>query len=82
MRWRVDRKFPLNVFDGDHSVCQCPTAGDARRIAAAMNACLQIKSFLDRLEEGTAPDDPLRALRQQFHAPMHAALDEALESRV
>lgn len=36
-RWRVGRKVPINVYEGDRPVCQCHTAEDARRIVAAMN---------------------------------------------
>lgn len=36
-RWRVGRKVPLNVYEGDRPICQCHTAADAARIVKAMN---------------------------------------------
>lgn len=35
-RWRVGRKVPLNIYDGDRPVCQCHDAADAARIVEAM----------------------------------------------
>ncbi len=35
--WRVGTKVPLNVYEGDHPVCQCHTPEDATRIVAALN---------------------------------------------
>jgi hypothetical protein len=35
--WRVGRKIPLNIYDGDRPVCQCHSEEDARRIVAAVN---------------------------------------------
>lgn len=32
MSWRVGTKNPLNVYEGDRSVCQCHTPEDAARI--------------------------------------------------
>jgi|SRR5579863_7261394 len=37
MSWRVGRKVPINVYDGDRPVCQCHTELDALNIVAAMN---------------------------------------------
>lgn len=34
-RWRVGRKVPLNVYEGEHPVCQCHSVEDAARIVAA-----------------------------------------------
>jgi hypothetical protein len=42
-RWRVGRKVPINVYEGDAPVCQCQTATYARRIVQAMNAALERK---------------------------------------
>jgi hypothetical protein len=36
-RWRVGRKVPINVYEGDRPVCQCQTPEYAARIVAAMN---------------------------------------------
>lgn len=38
MTWRVGRKVPINVYEGDRPVCQCHNADDAYRIVDAMNA--------------------------------------------
>jgi hypothetical protein len=82
MKWHVGQSYPLDVYDGDGlTVCQCRNADAARRIVAAMNACFVVKDFLNRLEEGTPPEDPLRGVRVKYHAPLHAALDAALEPR-
>jgi hypothetical protein len=35
--WRVGRKVPLNVYEGDRPVCQCHSEQDATRIMEAMN---------------------------------------------
>lgn len=35
--WRVGRKIPLNVYDGDRPVCQVHNQEDALRIVAGMN---------------------------------------------
>ena len=37
MSWRVGKKVPINIYDGDRPVSQCHTAKDARRIVAAVN---------------------------------------------
>lgn len=34
--WRVGRKVPINVYEGDRPVCQCHTVEDAQRIVSAM----------------------------------------------
>jgi hypothetical protein len=38
MTWRVGRKVPINVYDGDTPVCMCQTPEYAAAIVAAMNA--------------------------------------------
>jgi hypothetical protein len=43
-----------------------------------LEACQFVKDWLNRLEDGTEPDDPLRNLREIFHAPVHAKLDAAI----
>lgn len=35
--WRVGRKIPLNVYEGDRPVCQCHTEEEAMEICIAMN---------------------------------------------
>jgi hypothetical protein len=37
-RWRVGRKVPINVYEGERPVCQCHTPEMAQRIVDAMNA--------------------------------------------
>ena len=34
--WRVGKKVPLNVYEGDRPVCQCHNAEDAQRIVQAL----------------------------------------------
>lgn len=36
--WRVGKKVPLNVYEGDRPVCPCHSAEDAARIVEAVNA--------------------------------------------
>ena len=36
-QWRVGRKVPINVYDGDVPVCQCQTAKYAQLIVKAVN---------------------------------------------
>ena len=40
-----------------------------------------IKAFFNRLEHDGDEDDPLTAARQRFHAPVHAAIDAALNEQ-
>lgn len=54
-RWRVGRKVPINVYDGDRPVCQCQTAIDAREIVRAVNGVERLQEALlnaeDQIEE-------------------------------
>jgi hypothetical protein len=36
--WRLGKKIPINVYEGDRPVCQCHTVVDARRIVDSANA--------------------------------------------
>lgn len=36
--WRVGKKIPMNVYEGDRPVCQCHNEMDAARIVTAMNS--------------------------------------------
>ena len=51
------------------------------QIDALRGACMFVKNFLVNVEAGTEKLDldPLRPLRQRFHAPLHKVLDHALE---
>jgi hypothetical protein len=40
---------------------------------------LFIRQWFKNLEDGTDDDDPLKAIRLRFHAPVHQAIDEALK---
>jgi hypothetical protein len=57
MTWRVGRKVPINIYEGDRAVCQCHTPEDAYRIVKAMNASEEAQAemkpghFLDDEEE-------------------------------
>ena len=37
MNWRVGRKVPINIYDGERPVCQCHCVEDALNIVKAMN---------------------------------------------
>lgn len=37
-----------------------------------------VKDFFNKLETGSSPGDPLTAMREKFHAPVHARIDAAL----
>ena len=41
--WRVGRKVPINVYEGDRPVCQCHLEEDAKRIVDAINRVIQEK---------------------------------------
>jgi hypothetical protein len=43
-------------------------------------ALLFIRQWFQNLEDNTEDGDPLKALRQRVHAPVHKAIDEALKS--
>jgi hypothetical protein len=49
----------------------------ARRLQEAL---VFVEQFFNRIEDGTAPNDPLYALRKSFHAPVRKAIDDALAS--
>lgn len=36
-QWRIGRKVPINIYDGDRPVCQCHTVEDAKRIVRGVN---------------------------------------------
>lgn len=40
--WRLGRKVPINVYDGDRPVCQCHSEIDARTIVMAVNHCKEL----------------------------------------
>jgi hypothetical protein len=46
--WRVGKRVPINVYDGDRPVCQCHTVADAKLIVTAVNA---LKDTVDALHE-------------------------------
>jgi hypothetical protein len=35
--WRIGKRVPINVYDGDRPVCQCHTVEDAKLIVSAVN---------------------------------------------
>jgi hypothetical protein len=43
-----------------------------------VQACTAVLEFMDGLERGTAPDDPLLALRRRIHGPLRSKLKAAL----
>jgi hypothetical protein len=57
----------------DARIAELERARDALRAA-----CFTVKDYLNRLE-GLPEDDPLLAMRRHFHAPLHKAIDTALE---
>jgi len=46
-KWRIGRKVPINVYEGDRPVCQCHTVGDAALIVNAVNEQLERAARLD-----------------------------------
>jgi hypothetical protein len=50
--WRVGRKVPINVYDGDRPVCQCHNEEDAARIVIAVNAISVTGTCYARLPNG------------------------------
>jgi hypothetical protein len=43
-KWRLGRKVPINVYEGDRPICQCHTVLDARRIVESVNAWRQFEN--------------------------------------
>jgi hypothetical protein len=43
-----------------------------------LEACRFVKAFFQKLEDNTDDNDPLLAIRQRFHAPVHKVLDAAI----
>jgi len=43
-----------------------------------LEALEQVKAWFIKLEDGTEDDDPLRAIRKKYHAPIHAIMDAAI----
>lgn len=53
MSWRIGKKVPINVYEGDRPVCQCHTMADAKLIVEAVNR-------LARAQLGATPSAPAR----------------------
>lgn len=53
--WRVGRKVPINVYEGDRPVCQCHTALDARLIVKAVNSIKQLQQKIYDAAQLTKP---------------------------
>lgn len=51
MIWRVGRKVPINVYDGDRPVCQCHNAEDAALIVAAMERDAKLAAARELVRE-------------------------------
>lgn len=47
---------------------------------AMLDALLFVKAWFQKLEDDTDDDDPLKAIRRVVHAPIHAAIDPAIEA--
>lgn len=60
----------------------CDACTERDRVKRLEEAVLFTRQFLDKLERGTEPDDPLYKARRQYHAPLHAKLDAALSQDV
>ena len=43
-----------------------------------LEACKFVKAFFQKLEDDTYDNDPLKALRKRFHAPVHKVLNAAI----
>lgn len=53
--WRVGRRIPINIYEGDRPICQCHTAIDAATIVRAVNSWLIARGQLKR-SQMTKPD--------------------------
>ncbi len=60
------------------TACPDPAGILAAREKPLREALLFVKQWFLNLEDGTRPEDPLRAIRSRVHAPVHATIDEAL----
>lgn len=72
--WRVGKKVPLNVYEGDRSVCQCHNEMDAALIVTAMNSnnqevaqCLRAELSETRRQLGKALKKALHAMESAYY---------------
>ena len=59
--WRVGKRVPINVYEGDRPVCQCHSSMDAQEIVAAMNAA-QAEVSMSEGKRETATSDGKQAV--------------------
>lgn len=55
-----------------------PRADEAK--VELLKACKLVKEYLNALEAGTAGGDPLKKVREMYHAPLHEMLDKAIKA--
>lgn len=74
--WKENAREPVPANPSSSGVSNAPELTDIT--LDLYSACTFVKSFLTKLEDGSAPGDPLREIRRKFHAPLHAVLDAAI----
>jgi hypothetical protein len=84
--WRTGPINYADVYDADGNLVALVPKGHPHTIDNALliassptllEACLFVKRFFAKLED-IDEDDPLKKLREHFHAPVHAVLDFAI----
>ena len=69
MKWRIGRKVPINVYEGDRPVCQCHAAEDAALIVRAVNERYERLEVSDPLVTHLREDAPADARKKRPGAP-------------
>lgn len=62
----------------DAAVVHALEQPDLEVIRDLVDACRFVKEFLDKLEDGTVPDDPLSDIRRRIHKPLRDKLEPAI----
>lgn len=78
--WKIISANGIRITDVPNGGLE--QTANAALISAApelLDACSAVLRYLDRLEEGLQPTDPIRAVREQFHAPFRNKLEPAIK---
>lgn len=74
-------KYEIERGDDNYASCERikrKFEGATADLKEALDALQFVKAFFVNLEDGTANGDPLRAIREKYHAPVHAKIDAVL----
>src|SRR4051812_31843095 len=68
----------LAPFDGDWTPEEIQRAHLIEAAPNLLKACKVVAAYLDALDSGTPEGDPLRIVRNAYHAPLRSVLDPAI----